>query len=391
MKNVLFYIPFLFFCLFGPEIPAQDTIQLLNRGRFPDGSELNQSSGLALAPDGNFWTHNDQGMSTMKLYRFVPNVGSESVDIIDTVDINVPNIDWEDVTRDGFDKLYLCDIGRNCNANSPPGCHTRFVFKIYEFNYDDLLNGAEPLTPTTYFFKYEQVAGCGPLDTVFANTEAAVYYQNAIYFFTKDLWSRPTNNCGSWAASNTHRFKVSLIPGSTESTPLIAEYLDGFNVEVIPGEEYGHRKILSGSISPNGQKIALSSARRLWLLSGFTGDNWLDGSVEYFDYEDSNGTPISRGYEGLEFTDDNTIFLSVDGNAGRINEVDITGLTAPPPPGKVGIGTTNPLTPLHLKNGDVYVDQPGAGVIFRSPDGTCYKLTIADGGTMQAVEVDCPE
>lgn len=366
---------------------AQGVITILDRGRFPSGSELNQSSGLALTTDSTFWTHNDQGFPNANLYRFTPGMGTAAITINDTVEVSVPNLDWEDLSRNGFDKLYLCDIGKNCNANSPPDCPTRFVFKIYEFHYSDLMNGVEPLVPVTYYFRYPLVPGCNPNDTVFANTEAAIYNEGAIYLFTKDIWSKPTNNCGSWDPSSTHRFRVPLTPGSAEMSPIVAEYLDGLDVEVIQGEPYGDRKILSGSMSPNGQAVALSSARRLWLLSGFGGNDWFGGNVQYFDYQDINGNPVSRGYEGLEFIDNNRILLSVDGNAGRISEVNIEGLLSY---GKVGVGTNTPLTPLHLKNGDVYVDQPGAGIILRSPNGTCYRLVMDDSGMINATEINCP-
>lgn len=375
------------FLLTAASIFAQNTILLKNRGRFPSGSELNQSSGLAIRPDTTYWTHNDQGMPNSKLYRIKETVAQDPILILDTIDVTVPNLDWEDLARNGYDKLYLCDIGKNCNANSPPDCPTRFVFKIYEFEYSDLDNAPEPLTPITYYFKYELVDGCSPTDTVFANTEAAIYHDGAIYLCTKDIWSKPTNNCGSFDPSSTHRFKVTLAPGSTEQSPLIAEYLDALDVEVIDGEEYGHRKILSGSMSPDKQVVALSSSRRLWLLSGFSNDNWFGGTVQYFDYIDSNGSAISRGYEGLEFIDNNNILLSVDGNAGRVSEVDISGLV---PSGNVGIGVSDPLVPLHLKNGDVYIDQPGAGVILRSPDGSCFRIVVNDIGTLSAESVECP-
>jgi hypothetical protein len=56
----------------------------------------------------------------------------------------------------------------------------------------------------------------------------------------------------------------------------------------------------------------------------------------------------------------------------------------------VGIGQDSPEAKLQVKDGDVYVETPGAGVIIKSPDGNCWKFRVSNTGTLTAVSVPCP-
>ena len=55
--------------------------------------------------------------------------------------------------------------------------------------------------------------------------------------------------------------------------------------------------------------------------------------------------------------------------------------------GNVGIGTTSPTSKLHVSAGDVEVDTIAKGVILKSPDGTRYRVTVANGGTLSVATV----
>ena len=53
----------------------------------------------------------------------------------------------------------------------------------------------------------------------------------------------------------------------------------------------------------------------------------------------------------------------------------------------VGIGTTQPESKLEVDGGDIEVDDSASGLILRSPDGTRYRVKVANGGTLSVSAV----
>jgi hypothetical protein len=58
--------------------------------------------------------------------------------------------------------------------------------------------------------------------------------------------------------------------------------------------------------------------------------------------------------------------------------------------GKVGVGTSVPAAKLQVASGDVYVSTIGNGVILRSPNGSCFRLTVSNTGALGSAAVACP-
>lgn len=58
--------------------------------------------------------------------------------------------------------------------------------------------------------------------------------------------------------------------------------------------------------------------------------------------------------------------------------------------GNVGIDTPSPNSKLQVTDGDVYVETIGSGVILRSPDGSCFRVTVNNDGTFASASVTCP-
>lgn len=66
--------------------------------------------------------------------------------------------------------------------------------------------------------------------------------------------------------------------------------------------------------------------------------------------------------------------------------------------GNVGIGTPaasvadpNPVkSKVHVAGGDVYIENIGSGVIMKSPDGNCWRMTVSNAGAPIFTTITCP-
>ncbi|MDB5226046.1 MAG: Protein of unknown function precursor [Bacteroidota bacterium] len=56
---------------------------------------------------------------------------------------------------------------------------------------------------------------------------------------------------------------------------------------------------------------------------------------------------------------------------------------------KVGIGTNAPVSKLDVKGGDINIEDIGSGVIMKSPDGQCWRMTVSNGGLPVFTSIAC--
>ena len=59
--------------------------------------------------------------------------------------------------------------------------------------------------------------------------------------------------------------------------------------------------------------------------------------------------------------------------------------------GNIGIDSNNPKAKLQIRNGDVALETVGTGIILKSPNGNCWKITVSNSGVVSSVAVPCPE
>jgi hypothetical protein len=85
-------------------------------------------------------------------------------------------------------------------------------------------------------------------------------------------------------------------------------------------------------------------------------------------------------------------------NFGILNQASPTGRWAFVIEGatnNIGIGHSNytslpAKSKLHVFNGDVNIDQIGSGIIMKSPNGQCWRITIDNTGTLLRTAITCP-
>ena len=62
--------------------------------------------------------------------------------------------------------------------------------------------------------------------------------------------------------------------------------------------------------------------------------------------------------------------------------------------GNVGIGNfnayANPLARLHIQDGDIYLQNPSTGIIMKSPNGQCWRLSVSNTGQPSFSLITCP-
>ena len=91
------------------------------------------------------------------------------------------------------------------------------------------------------------------------------------------------------------------------------------------------------------------------------------------------------GYEGINSDNDSDmIFLGSKGYFGSYTK----GITVRD--GSLGIDT-KPKARLHVANGDVFIENINTGVIMKSPNGQCWRMTVSDTGQPVFTGITCPQ
>ncbi|UII30978.1 hypothetical protein LVD17_22040 [Fulvivirga ulvae] len=234
---------------------------------------LNEVSGLIRDSNGVLWAHNDSynGPYIMQLDT------SGTVTRFKKV-IFSSNFDWEDLAVDHEDNIYIGDIGNNEN--------NRKKLYIYKLSAKDT---AERIKAETISFTYPDQKDFPPSTREMNyDSEAIVYYQNALYTFSKNRTSPFTGI--------VRVYKVPATPGDYE-----AELVDSLKLESGPMHD---NWITGADISPDGQTIALLSHRKIWLINCFDGKKFSQGKITKIVLDSFTQK------EAITFMDDQTLYIA---------------------------------------------------------------------------------
>ena len=59
--------------------------------------------------------------------------------------------------------------------------------------------------------------------------------------------------------------------------------------------------------------------------------------------------------------------------------------------GNTGFGTDDPQAKVHVKEGDIFIEDIDHGIVMKSPNGSCWRGTLTDEGLLQFAQVDCDD
>ena len=245
--------------------------------------KLKEVSGITYFSESNLlYTLEDSGNDN-KIYALNTEGKIEKTITI----TNAINIDWEDITKDKNDNLYIGDFGNNDN--------TRQDLCIYKINKKELNNDNAVAEYKVSFSYAEQKEFPPKKKEMFYDVEGFFEYQNYFYLFTK--------NRSKGFDGTAFIYKIPNAAG-TQKAIKIGEFKTCDN--------YNHCVLTSATISPDGKKVVVLSHDKIVLFQNFKGDLFHKGTQ----------TEISLNHfsqkESVIFKDNNTLLIA-DERTGKLD------------------------------------------------------------------------
>lgn len=261
----------------------------------PDKDEL---SGIEIAKGSrHIWGIEDHGNDN-KLYAF-----DETAKTVGTITVaNAKNNDWEDIASDSSGNLYIGDFGNNDND--------RKDLAILKIDGKTLDSSSVAVSAVTKFYYPEQKDFPPKKSEWFYDVEAFYEHEGHFYLFTKNRSSGFNGNFSVYKVPNKHgNFAAQKIG------------------ELNTCGKYSKCAIAGADISPDGKTVVLLAADRLWLVTGFTGDDFSIATMEM--YELGHNTEK----EGICFKDDDTLLIVDEKEkktGGKLYRLSIAALKGKP-------------------------------------------------------------
>ena len=166
---------------------------------------------------------------------------------------NATNVDWEDITKDKNDNIYIGDFGNNDNERKD-----LCIYKVAKNELDKDMAVAEYKVSFSY---PEQTEFPPKKKEMFYDVEGFFEHGNYFYLFTKN---RSKNFDGT-----VFIYKILNAAGTQKATK-IGEFKTCDN--------YNHCVLTSATISPDGKKVVVLSHDKIVLFKDFKGDLFHKGT-----------------------------------------------------------------------------------------------------------------
>ncbi|ANF52065.1 hypothetical protein A0O34_16765 [Chryseobacterium glaciei] len=224
--------------------------------------------------------------------------------------------------------------------------------------------------------------------TVVADTNGVLGYINGI------LAGQPWNNVAdnTSATANTHNIyqmgKIGIM--TNNPTGLLNIYNNSSLTNALTvesdnaGSDAGNDSYFYGYgtsktpglffLSANGTKasptiLGTGNLMGEYNFGGYLSSGWNYSLASVRGAYDGDGTTLDSS---LDFLTSSTVRMKILAN------------------GNVGIGTSVAKSKVHVATGDVYIEQVGNGVIMKSPNGNCWRVTVSNTGTFTSAAMTCP-
>lgn len=203
-------------------------------------SNLPEISAIEHFPNSDiFWVIEDAGNKNI-LY----GIDFEGKVVREVTITNAENVDWEDLTTDNKNTLYIGDFGNNRKK--------RKVFTIYKISNINKIN---------HEAKAESISFTLPKKIKSKDFESFFLFNGYFYLFTKE---------------NKHAVLLK-IPNKTGTH--VATFVTAFEIT-------GKRsKVTSADINPEGTSIVLLNHDKAWQFSNFKGDDFFKGDKKRLDFD----------------------------------------------------------------------------------------------------------
>jgi hypothetical protein len=232
----------------------------------PLPSAIKESSGIETMPDKEHYiTHNDANNQPY-LYEI-----NENGKLVKTYKFKLPNVDWEDLTRDDDGNLYIGDIGNN---NSK-----RTELAIYKVPFSEMAD------PQAIRFTYEDYEGKpSKKDKNSFDSEAFFWYADNLYLISKDR-------------NGSHEAKVYQLPDKPGN-------YTAKKIGIIKMTD----RVTSACISPDASIVVLLSEGKIHLYRNVENpETFFEGEPEEIPLSGAGQT------EAVTFKDNNTLILTSEG------------------------------------------------------------------------------
>jgi len=234
---------------------------------------LDEASGVEIDRNGLFWAINDQGNSNDIFCFGADGILLKKIKVDDS-----KNIDWEDLTLDQKDNLYIGNFGNNENDRK-----NLSIYKIKDFSSID----KKHVKSKKIEFSFQNQKKFPPKETkMHFDVEAFFAYKDSLYLFSKDR-STPFEGI-------TNLYKLPTKKGEYKATFLSTFFTSPYSYE---------GRITAADISSDGSKVILLAEDVIYYFTDFQFPDIFGGVMEQIPL------PVKRQFEGAVFGKDDEIYL----------------------------------------------------------------------------------